>query len=210
MHFVSLSETPVCQSDMELSCFPCLLTTLLVVLLQAKAKIMVVRDIEREDIEFISKTLGCLPIAHIDHMKPEKLGSAELVEEVEVSGAAVRLLCRHYTARRHGRKGVHLFLRRDTDKSAGHCLAGSTALLSVCLCQGGTLCAHVRVGHALAVAYYVDFAFSGLFPYHQCCKAQHVFTDRLYHCWDCALNSLQIDKGALAKNSQDHPLHHGC
>jgi chaperonin GroEL (HSP60 family) len=47
---------------------------------------MVVRDIERSDIEFISKTLGCLPIAHIDHMKPEKLGSAELVEEVEVRG----------------------------------------------------------------------------------------------------------------------------
>jgi hypothetical protein len=46
---------------------------------------MVVRGIEREDIEFISKTLGCLPIAHIDHMRPEKLGSAELVEEVDVS-----------------------------------------------------------------------------------------------------------------------------
>ena len=39
----------------------------------AKAKIMVVRDIERSDIEFISKTLGCLPIAHGDHMKPEKV-----------------------------------------------------------------------------------------------------------------------------------------
>jgi T-complex protein 1 subunit delta len=53
--------------------------------LQAKAKIMVVRDIEREDIEFISKTLGCLPIAHIDSMRPEKLASADLVEEVDVS-----------------------------------------------------------------------------------------------------------------------------
>lgn len=53
---------------------------------QAKAKIMVVRDIERDDIEFISKTLGCLPVAHPDHLKPEKLGSAELVEEVEVMG----------------------------------------------------------------------------------------------------------------------------
>lgn len=53
-------------------------------LLQAKAKIMVVRDIERDEIELISKTLGCLPIAHVDHMKPEKLGAAALVEEVEV------------------------------------------------------------------------------------------------------------------------------
>lgn len=49
----------------------------------AKAKIMVVRDIERSEIEFVSKTLGCLPIAHVDHVKPEKLGTADLVEEVE-------------------------------------------------------------------------------------------------------------------------------
>lgn len=44
---------------------------------------MVIRDVERDDIEFISKTLGCLPMSHIDHMKPEKLGTADLVEEVE-------------------------------------------------------------------------------------------------------------------------------
>lgn len=53
-------------------------------MVQAKAKIMVLRDIEREDIEFISKTLNCLPIAHVDNMRPEKLGIAELVEEVTV------------------------------------------------------------------------------------------------------------------------------
>ena len=52
---------------------------------QAKAKILVVRDIERDDIEFISKTLGCLPISHVDHMRPDKLGYAELVAEASVS-----------------------------------------------------------------------------------------------------------------------------
>ena len=57
---------------------------------QAKAKIMVVRDVEREDIEFISQTLHCLPISHVDHMRPEKLGSAALVEEVDVSGGGGR------------------------------------------------------------------------------------------------------------------------
>lgn len=55
----------------------------------AKAKIMVVQNIEREDIEFISKTLGCLPIAHVDHMRPDKLGSADLVEEMEVGRGKV-------------------------------------------------------------------------------------------------------------------------
>ena len=53
--------------------------------MQAKAKIMVVRDIERDDIEYISKTLNCLPIAHVDHMKPEKLGHADRVDEIQVS-----------------------------------------------------------------------------------------------------------------------------
>ncbi|PNH08964.1 T-complex protein 1 subunit delta, partial [Tetrabaena socialis] len=56
---------------------------------QAKAKIMVVRDIERDEIELISKTLGCLPIAHVDNMKVEKLGSAKLVQEVEVGKGRV-------------------------------------------------------------------------------------------------------------------------
>eukprot|EP00897_Mesotaenium_endlicherianum_P002854 jgi/Mesen1/2597/ME000166S01722 len=47
----------------------------------AKAKIMVIKDVERDDIDFISKTLHCLPIANIEHFKPEKLGQADLVEE---------------------------------------------------------------------------------------------------------------------------------
>ena len=46
------------------------------------------RDIERDDIEFISKTLGCLPIADSEHMKPEKLGHAGLVAETSVSLAS--------------------------------------------------------------------------------------------------------------------------
>ena len=53
---------------------------------------MVVRDIERDEIEFISKTLGCLPVAHVDSLRPEKLATADLVEEVDVRW---RLYC-HY------------------------------------------------------------------------------------------------------------------
>ena len=58
----------------------------------AKAKIMVIRDIERDEIEFISKTLNCPPVAHVDNLKPEKLGEAELVEELQVgSGRVVKV-----------------------------------------------------------------------------------------------------------------------
>eukprot|EP00811_Abedinium_folium_P031098 NODE_5030_length_1817_cov_9.798225.p1 GENE.NODE_5030_length_1817_cov_9.798225~~NODE_5030_length_1817_cov_9.798225.p1 ORF type:complete len:578 (+),score=187.52 NODE_5030_length_1817_cov_9.798225:141-1736(+) len=47
----------------------------------AKAKILVVRDIEREDIDFISRTLGLEPCATIESFTAEKLGEASLVEE---------------------------------------------------------------------------------------------------------------------------------
>lgn len=47
-----------------------------------KIKVMVVKDIEREDIEFVCKTLNCRPIASLDHFLPEHLVNADLVEEV--------------------------------------------------------------------------------------------------------------------------------
>ena len=41
------------------------------------------RDVEREDVEFISKTLGLQPVAHVDQLTPDKLGKAELVNSVQ-------------------------------------------------------------------------------------------------------------------------------
>lgn len=53
----------------------------------AKLDIMVVTDIERSDVDFISRTLNLQPIAHVDNFNPEKLGSAGLVEEVSIAGS---------------------------------------------------------------------------------------------------------------------------
>ena len=55
----------------------------------AKMKILVVKDIEREDVEFICKTCGCLPIANIDTFHVEKLGRADLVEETSTGDGKV-------------------------------------------------------------------------------------------------------------------------
>ncbi|KAH9499611.1 T-complex protein 1 subunit delta [Bulinus truncatus] len=55
----------------------------------AKMKILVVKDVEREDVEFVCKTLGCRPIASVDHFLPEYLGSAELVEEVQAGSSKI-------------------------------------------------------------------------------------------------------------------------
>lgn len=50
----------------------------------AKLKIMVIKDIEREDIEFICKTIQAVPIASSEAFTSDKLGFAENVEEVAV------------------------------------------------------------------------------------------------------------------------------
>ncbi|KEP66991.1 UNVERIFIED_CONTAM: T-complex protein 1 delta subunit [Hammondia hammondi] len=52
----------------------------------AKAKIMVVQNIEREDVEFISRTLGCQPVASLDHFTADKLGHADLAQDEMVAG----------------------------------------------------------------------------------------------------------------------------
>lgn len=54
--------------------------------LLAKKKIMVIKDVERSDVEFIASTLGCTPVADPDAFSSEKLGHADLAEEVNTMG----------------------------------------------------------------------------------------------------------------------------
>jgi T-complex protein 1 subunit delta len=54
--------------------------------------IMVVTDIERNDVEFISRTLNCQPVAHPDTFTADKLGAAELCSEVTMPGGAQRVV----------------------------------------------------------------------------------------------------------------------
>lgn len=50
----------------------------------AKLNIMVVKDIERDEVEFLSKALGCKPVADIDSFTEDRLGHADVVEEQDV------------------------------------------------------------------------------------------------------------------------------
>jgi T-complex protein 1 subunit delta len=53
----------------------------------SRLKILAVKDIERDEVEFLCKSLGCKPIANIDSFTEDKLGTADVVEEVQASGA---------------------------------------------------------------------------------------------------------------------------
>lgn len=55
----------------------------------AKLNILCIKEIERDEVEFICKSTGCKPVADIDSFTEDKLGYAELVEEVNTSGARV-------------------------------------------------------------------------------------------------------------------------
>lgn len=52
----------------------------------AKMGILVVTDIERPEVDFICRTLGCQPIAHPDQFALDKLGQAESVADVWIEG----------------------------------------------------------------------------------------------------------------------------
>ena len=53
----------------------------------SRLKILAIKDIERDEVEFLCKTLGCKPVANVDSFTEDKLGTADLVEEVQASGA---------------------------------------------------------------------------------------------------------------------------
>lgn len=73
----------------------------------ASRKIMVVKDIERTEVDFIAQSLGLIPVADPEAFTADKLGSAELVNEmptpsgklIKITGVAnpgktVSVLCR--------------------------------------------------------------------------------------------------------------------
>ena len=55
----------------------------------AKLGILVVKDIEREEVEFISKSLGCKPISDVELFTEDRLGSADLIEEIDSDGSKI-------------------------------------------------------------------------------------------------------------------------
>merc|ERR1719265_1976499 len=58
-----------------------------------KAKILVVRDIEREEVEFLSKMIGCEPVATLEQFTEDSLGTADLVAEEQLSGMGPIIRC---------------------------------------------------------------------------------------------------------------------
>lgn len=55
----------------------------------SKLGIMVIKDVEREEIEFLSKSLNCKPISDPEFFTEDRLGAADLIEEVDSDGSKI-------------------------------------------------------------------------------------------------------------------------
>lgn len=51
-----------------------------------------INNVERNDVEFICKTLGVTPVASIEQFTKDKLGTAAVVEEVALSEGKDKVL----------------------------------------------------------------------------------------------------------------------
>jgi T-complex protein 1 subunit delta len=120
----------------------------------SKLKILVIKDIERDEIEFICKSTGCKPIADIDSFTEDKLGSADLVEEVQASGAryvkvsgvktaanTVSIVCR----------GANNLILDETERSLhdAHCAIRSLVKKKALLAGGGA--PEIEIAHQLSL-----------------------------------------------------------
>ena len=79
----------------------------------AKMGILVVTDIERSDIDFICRTLGCQPVAHPDQMAPDMLGSADRVTDVLMEGSSTKVV--KFTGVKNPGKTMTVLLRGSND-----------------------------------------------------------------------------------------------
>merc|ERR1711977_549746 len=108
----------------------------------AKMKIMVIRDIERDEIEFISKATGCIPMASSESFTAEKLGAAESCNEETVGvGKVVKV-----TGIAHAGKVATMLLRGsnkmlldEAERSFHDSLCATRCLVkkSFLICGGG-------------------------------------------------------------------------
>lgn len=55
----------------------------------SKKGILVVKDVNREEVDFVCRTIGCQPIASVEGLSADKLGYAGKVEEVRTSGGSI-------------------------------------------------------------------------------------------------------------------------
>merc|ERR1711962_110035 len=77
-----------------------------------KLKILVVKDIERDQVPFICKSLGCRPVASPDHFTPEALATVDNVDELPIG---IGNNCLKFTGINYQSKTVSVLIRSSNE-----------------------------------------------------------------------------------------------
>ncbi|CEG37275.1 t-complex protein delta subunit [Plasmopara halstedii] len=120
----------------------------------AKMGIRVITDVERNDIEHIATTLNCLPVANIEYLTPEKLGTAGLVHEETVGGHKVVKITEIFNAGKTVSilvRGSNKLVLEEADRSLHDalCVVRSLVKKRFLICGGGA--PEIQVAQKLAV-----------------------------------------------------------
>jgi T-complex protein 1 subunit delta len=157
----------------------------------ANKKILVVKDIERTDVDFVCRTLGCRPIASVDGLAADKLGFAGFVEEKQTPGGAVVKM----TGLRNATRTVSVLLRGSSELIIGEaerslhdalCVIRSIVYERFLLPGGGAPEVELAVGLAR--------------------RADEIADREVGHCVRVFANSLDIVPYTLAENAGLNPL----
>ncbi|KAF2805997.1 T-complex protein 1 [Mytilinidion resinicola] len=151
----------------------------------AKLGILCVKDIERDEIEFICRSTGCKPIADIDSFTEDKLGSADLIEEVQANGArivkvtgvknsekTVSIICR----------GANSLILEETERSLhdAHCVIRCLVKKRGLLPGGGA--PEIEIAHQLS-------------------KQARELTGTESICWKAFADAMEVIPTTLAENA---------
>ncbi|CAO1630032.1 unnamed protein product [Sympodiomycopsis kandeliae] len=156
----------------------------------AKLKILVVKDVERDEIEFVTRTLGAKPIADIEAFTDDKLASADLVDEVQQNGARV---CKITGIKNMGRTvsilctGANSLVLEESERSLHDALCVVRCLVKKRALIAGGGAPEVHVSRLLA-------------EYSQTLKGMEAY------CFSAFAEALEIIPTTLAENAGLNPI----
>jgi len=154
----------------------------------SRLKIMAIKDIERDEVEFLCKSTGCKPIANIDTFSEDKLGSADLVEEVSSNGAryvkvtGIRNPSIHHQTVSIVARGANTLVLDEAERSIHDALCVIRCLVKKKALIAGGGAPEIEIAHQLA-------------------KQARELTGTESICWKAFADAMEVIPTTLAENA---------
>ncbi|KAL9623192.1 MAG: hypothetical protein Q9160_002507 [Pyrenula sp. 1 TL-2023] len=154
----------------------------------SRLKIMAIKDIERDEVEFICKSTGCKPIANIDSFTEDKLGTADLIEEVSSHGSRYVRVTGIRSAPSQNQtvsiiaRGANSLVLDEAERSLHDALCVIRCLVKVKALIAGGGAPEIEIAHSLS-------------------RQAQSLTGTEAICWTAFANALEVIPTTLAENA---------